>query len=105
GGEGKADLYAAKYARTTGAILWERRDSGDRSAEPLALAVDTNGNVIVTGTSWRTVTGLDIYTVKYAAADGAILWQKYYDAASTNDVGIAVVIDLNDNVIVTRSEE
>ena len=100
-GDGTVDFYTAKYARTTGAILWERRDPGDRSGEPSALATDIDGNVIVTGSSRRDVTGLDFYTAKYAAADGAILWQKYYDAASTNDVGTAAVVDSHNDVVVT----
>jgi hypothetical protein len=64
------ESYAAKYAAADGALLWEKRDDGKGTA---ALAVDGDGNVIVTGSGSN-----DYYTAKYAAADGALLWEKRF---------------------------
>jgi hypothetical protein len=44
----------------------------------VAVAVDSSGNVVVTGYS-ENETDFDYYTAKYAAADGALLWEKRYN--------------------------
>ena len=96
----KKDYYTAKYAATSGALLWEQRYHGpninwDDSAT--ALAVDPDGNVIVTGGS--AAAGLEngkynMYTAKYAAADGALLWEERYNGpAKLSDWGQAVAVD------------
>jgi hypothetical protein len=48
-----------------------------------AVAVDGSGNVIVTGESRGNGTGPDYYTAKYAATDGAVLWEKRYDGPAS----------------------
>jgi hypothetical protein len=43
------------------------------------VAVDGGGNVVVTGNSFLTdYRESDYYTAKYAAADGASLWEKRF---------------------------
>ncbi|HKQ37980.1 MAG TPA: PQQ-binding-like beta-propeller repeat protein, partial [Verrucomicrobiae bacterium] len=65
-----------------------------------AIAVDASGNVIVTGTSWND--NFDYYTAKYAAADGALLWEQHYNGpANGYDHASAVAVDGSGNVIVT----
>lgn len=70
----KIDLRAAKYAGADGALLWERRHRGvgDTFNEARAVAVDPQGNVVVTGQSDGGMFGTrtDIYTAKYARATG-----------------------------------
>jgi hypothetical protein len=46
---------------------------------PNAVAVDRSGNVIVTGSSYNGDSSADYYTAKYAAADGALLWEQRYN--------------------------
>ena len=53
------------------------------------MALDSSGNVVVTGYSANTNSNTDYYTAKYAAADGAYLWDKAYGATGT-DVAYAV---------------
>ena len=93
------DYYTAKYAAADGTLLWEQRYNGPArdEAHPVAgdargnvvvlwershdgpfglyqhsaVAVDCNGTVIVAGDSLD-----DCYTAKYAAADGALLWEQ-----------------------------
>ncbi len=99
------DYYTAKYAAADGALLWEKfyNGTGNSLDEVRALAVDSSGNVIVTGFSTGSGTSYDYYTAKYAAADGALLWEQRYNgpAGSQVDQATAVAVDANDNVIVT----
>jgi uncharacterized delta-60 repeat protein len=105
---GGSDFYTAKYAATNGALLWERRYSGpytgigDGSDVPVALAIDVEGNVLVTGFSEINSFDPDYYTAKYAAADGALLWERRYNGpANASDMPAALVLDSFGNAIVT----
>jgi hypothetical protein len=96
------DFYTVKYAASNGAVLWEKRydGTGGWDDHPQALAVDGNGNVIVTGFS----TGTNVYgpyTAKYAAATGALLWEKHANFAGGIGGQAAVTVDGGGNVLVT----
>ena len=104
GSEGNPDYYTIKYVGATGTRLWEKRYNGPGNGtdRPHAVAVDQSGNVIVTGYSWNAVTNADYYTAKYAATDGALLWDTRYDGPGTShDVAYAVAVDGSGNVVVT----
>lgn len=104
------DYYTAKYAGADGTLIWDKRYDGPVGGCPdaaAALAVDAEGNVVVTGSSRGSGYApgndnySDIYTAKYAAADGAVLWEKRYDGPfQAVDGGKAVVIDASGNVVV-----
>ena len=49
--------------------------AGNFRDEAQAIAVDADGNAIVTGNSFGLVKS-EITTVKYSAADGAVLWER-----------------------------
>jgi hypothetical protein len=109
-----SDYYTAKYAGPDGALLWERRYSGPANSldQPSAVAVDGSGNVIVTGVSdakpgvWGLLLGGDDYTIKYAAVDGALLWQKRQKASSGGyHLGPTLAVDGSGNVVVTGYSE
>jgi outer membrane protein assembly factor BamB len=72
--------------RRTGALVWEKRYNGPANNGDIAYAavVDSNGNVVVAGTSQG-----DCYTAKYAAEDGALLWEK----RGPNSVAYALAVD------------
>lgn len=103
---GWADTYfdyaVIKYS-PAGAVLWKRRYSGPTGYdEPFGVAVDREGNVIVTGLSFGTRgIGLpDITTVKYSGA-GQLQWvRRYYRGTAGHEAGRAVTTDLNGNVYV-----
>ncbi|MBI2924425.1 MAG: SBBP repeat-containing protein, partial [Verrucomicrobia bacterium] len=102
-GYSNSDFYTAKYAAADGALLWEQRYNSPGNGDYAnAVAVDGNGNVVVTGYSWNDGTGYDCYTAKYAAADGALLWeQRYNGPANNSDEARAVTVDGSGNVVVT----
>jgi hypothetical protein len=105
------DFYTAKYAANNGALVWERRYNGpgNRSDTAAGVAVDNLGNVVVTGTSRSDSNGdglfdNDYYTAKYAASDGALIWEKRYDGLlNVGDLAAAVTVDHQGNVLVTGS--
>jgi len=102
-GSGAYEIYTAKYAATDGALLWERRGPVSYLPFPANLAVDASGNVVVTGTTYGTNSmSDDYYTAKYAAADGALLWEKRYNGpANHDDRPSALAVDGSGNVVVT----
>ncbi|HXJ55134.1 MAG TPA: leucine-rich repeat domain-containing protein, partial [Verrucomicrobiae bacterium] len=88
-----------------GALLWERRYNGPANSNDWAsaVAVDGSGNVVVTGTSYNG-TNADYYTAKYAAADGALLWEKRYNGPGNgDDAASSLALGPNGMVAVTGS--
>jgi hypothetical protein len=101
------DYVTARYNAGTGETLWVRRLNGtaDEDDEVRAMAVDNGGNVIVTGGTTNTGTGVDYTTIKYSPA-GETLWVRRYDGtASGVDWACAVAVDASDNVYVTGSSQ
>jgi uncharacterized delta-60 repeat protein len=102
-GSSERAIYTAKYASANGALLWEKRyhRPANHYDGARAVGVDASGNVVVTGES-HNGNNLDYYTAKYAAADGALLWeQRYNGPANSSDSALAVAADANGNVVVT----
>jgi hypothetical protein len=97
-------LLIAPESSEAGVIeAWVRRYDGLMSGSDHARVVtlDAQNNLIVTGTSWNGPIQ-DAYTAKYAAADGAILWdRRYNEPRNSSQEPAAVVLDNQGNVIVT----
>jgi hypothetical protein len=101
------DYVTARYNASTGDTAWVRRMNGtaDEDDEVRAMAVDNGGNVIVTGGSTNSGTGVDYTTVKYSAA-GETLWvRRYNGTASGTDWAHAVAVDASNNVYITGSSQ
>jgi hypothetical protein len=107
GGGERKNIYTAKYAAADGALLWDREVKGSGQDLGNGLAVDGNGNVVITGqllfyTDDNFTNYYNIYTAKYAAATGAIIWAKNYRPSGLASAsGKAVAVDASGNVIVT----
>jgi uncharacterized delta-60 repeat protein len=103
-GGSSMDYHFAKYAGASGALVWDKRYNGPASNydEANGVAVDASGNVVVTGRSYNSSGNADYYTAKYAATDGALLWeQRYNGPANGDDNATALALDNAGNVIVT----
>jgi len=95
--------YATVAYSGTGVPLWTNRYDGPGSYDDYAYAtaVDSNGNVFVTGESYGSFSAQDYATIKYSSA-GVPLWTNRYDGpASSQDSASAVVVDPSGNVLVT----
>lgn len=84
---------------------WIARFSGNvknGNNAAVAIAVDNAGNSIVTGWVTRTVSGIDIATIKYSP-DGQQLWVSYYPPSSSagTDKPTALAVDTANNIYVT----
>ncbi|HWN97331.1 MAG TPA: PQQ-binding-like beta-propeller repeat protein, partial [Methylomirabilota bacterium] len=65
-----ARSYIAKYAAADGALMWEAFGPTNELNVPRAVAVDSSGDVIVTGGFGLIDVYMDLMTVKYAGTNG-----------------------------------
>jgi hypothetical protein len=101
---GASDYVTIAYS-SAGTPLWTNRYNGpangnDRAA---AMAVDSNGNVFVTGYETGSTGDFDYATIAYSNA-GAPLWTNRYNGpANGNDRATAIAVDSSGNIFVTGS--
>jgi hypothetical protein len=104
-GTGDSDYATVKYS-SSGVPLWTRRYSGsarlDESAN--AIAVDSSGNVFVTGESGRdTSNASDMTTLAYSSS-GVPLWTNRWRGPDNGfNSGRAIAVDPKGNVFVAGS--
>ena len=94
-----------KYSNM-GLPLWSNRYDGPGRSEATAIAVDTNGNVFVTG--YSSAAGLlnddDFVTIKYSGL-GEPLWTNRYNGPGNGYAyARAIAVDKSGNVFVTGSD-
>ncbi len=102
GNSGNPDLATLAYS-STGVPLWTNRynGSGNGGDYGQAVAVDAEGNVIVTGFSVGSGSGTDFATIKYSNA-GAELWVRRYNGpGNSSDEAHALAVDASGNVFVS----
>jgi Immunoglobulin I-set domain./Beta-propeller repeat. len=105
-GDKRADYLTIKYSGA-GAALWTNRYDGQAAkvSVPMAVAVDKDGNILVTGYSFVSVLGgtADYLTVKYTPA-GVPVWTNLYNGPDDrDDRANALVVGTNGDVFVTGS--
>lgn len=96
--------YATVGYSSAGVPLWTNRYDGlgHSNDQATAIAVDTNGNVLVTGIAVSTNSVVEYVTLKYSPA-GTGLWTNRYFAGGMNVQPKAIAADKNGNVFITGS--
>ena len=105
------DYITIKLNRSTKAQIWKTPfDSGDNGNDTATcVAVDSNNDVIVTGTAYLFIPGGaensdDLYTTKYSSATGAPItgqsWPRSYGTADYADNAVQVVAGPNSSSVV-----
>lgn len=93
-GTSGSDYATIKYSRS-GALRWVSRYAGQNLSEASrasAMAVDSKGNVYVTGSSPGVSTALDFATVKYGPRGGLKWVKRFNDKINGNDQAKDIVI-------------
>lgn len=105
GGSGTGSDYATVKYNSSGTQQWASRYNGSGSTDDAAysVAVDSSGNVYVTGSSGAGAAGTNFATLKYNSS-GTQQWVSTYNGtANGNDSANSLVIDGSANVSVTGS--
>jgi uncharacterized delta-60 repeat protein len=102
GSSGGPDYVTVKY-NPNGILLWSVRYNGPGNSDDraVAIAVDNNGNVYVTGESKGSGSNLDYATIKYDT-NGNQLWiARYNGPANCEDIAHGIALDGSGNIYVT----
>lgn len=104
---GTSVAYLTLKYDTSGTLLWSVADTNslvDSWNEPAAIAVDTSGNVVVTGYGGNANYYAGYYTKKYSST-GTELWEQLYNyqpgGTETNSFAKDIAFDANGNYYVT----
>lgn len=102
---GMKDVFLAKYD-AVGNKLWTRQTGSINIDEAAAVAIDSLGNIYITGTTYADLAGVDthqggadIFIAKYDATGELMnIWQF---GTPQNDQAFDILIDSNDSLYVT----
>ena len=99
------DYITIKYS-SEGDTIWTRtfNGAGNGDDEILAIEIDFQGNVYVTGSSMGGGTLPDIVTLKYDS-NGNLLFQKVYNNSALEEIGYDIVLDFFGNIYIGGSSQ
>jgi len=98
-GWGRNDYAIIKYG-SNGNELWMVFYHYNGNDNLRDMVIDSDGNVYITGSSWRSASGHDYVTLKYDT-NGTNIWSSRYHGPGGDDYGVAIELDSSKNVIVT----
>ncbi len=84
-----------------GDVVWQYGDAKTGKQEAKAMAVDSSGNIILTGYQLLSGTDNDFYTVKINSDGSGVAWTAPYNNSGKDDQAVAVAGDSENNIIVT----
>lgn len=111
--KGRDDIFIAKYVAATGKLIWVQRAGGEDVDQAVDIAIDPDGNAIVTGFFQKKATfgegqsmveieatgSHDSFIAKYSPS-GALIWVKHARAIFL-DEATAVATDDDGNIVVS----
>ena len=102
GSSSNYDYATIKY-HTNGNSFWEARYNGpgNDTDHATSLAMDSDGNVYVTGWSSGSGTSIDYATIKYNVFGNQLWVARYNGPGSGSDYAYSLDIDSNGNIYVT----
>ena len=107
------DVLLAKFSATDGSCSWAKAFRGGGFEQPTGLAIDGNGNVVITGYFQYDINlggtvlnsasrGFDdVFVAKYSTS-GSHLWSERFGGPS-HDEGMGIAVDGSGHVMVTGS--
>jgi hypothetical protein len=109
-GANYTDIYIVMVT-TDGEFVWSKSMGGPSWDSALGVALDSSGNVVVSGKFAGTVdfggslltsatSNSDVFVAKYAGSTGAHLFSRRY-GGTEEDRGSSVAVDAMDNIVVT----
>ena len=100
-GASGSDAWTVKLDSVTGSLVWQKVYNPYGKPDAIrGLALDGANNVIVAGYSQGS--NYDMYTAKYQADTGVIIWQQRYNGSfNSSDAAWDVIVDRKGNVLVT----
>lgn len=91
----------AKYELNNGTLVW-KKTIGESLTAYTQLAIDENENVYAVGATIETEIGtLKILIVKYDGTTGNVIWQRVFGHPSYSSVANGIVIDAENNLLIT----
>jgi alpha-tubulin suppressor-like RCC1 family protein/chitodextrinase len=104
---GGTDTFVAKY-NSSGILQWNTFLGSSGEDNGIGLAVDTSGNVYVTGASYATwgspiqpYSGAGDAFVAKLNSSGVLQWNTFLGSSSNYDGGIRSAVDIGGNVYIT----
>jgi hypothetical protein len=100
---GVAYIELAKY-NTSGTIQWQRKLSGSYAGSGNGIALDSSGNVYITGGANTAIGGRYFITAKYNTS-GTLQWQRQIGDGSFSYDGKGIAVDSSSNVYVCSTSD
>lgn len=101
--QGKADAFIAKY-NSSGTLEWKQQLGTSLDDVSRGVAVDSNGNVYISGSTDGALAGTkqgesDVWLAKYNSS-GTLEWKQQL-GSSRGDISRGVATDSNDNIYIS----